>query len=174
MDWLKTLESVAPTVATALIGPLGGVAVSAIGDLLGISQPTQDKIADAIQSGQLTPDQVTSLKKLELDYQNQEKERGFKYAELAFKDRDSARNANVAGGTQKNLFWLSLFLLAITLGTEIAVLFYGYPAGTSELVVGRVLGLMDAVAMMVLAYWYGTTNGSAQKNQLLADAPAPK
>jgi len=36
------------------------------------------------------------------------------------------------------------------------------------LVVGRVLGLMDAVAMLVLSYWYGTTNGSAQKSELLA------
>jgi hypothetical protein len=48
------------------------------------------------------------------------------------------------------------------------VLFNGYPDGTDPLVVGRVLGLMDAVAMLVLSYWYGTTNGSAVKNELLA------
>ena len=174
MDWLATLKQLAPTVASAFLGPLGGIAVSAIGNILGVSDATQDKIAQAIQTGQLTPEQLGKLKELELEYQNNEKERGFKYAELAFKDRDSARTANVAGGTQKHIFWLSLLLLTVTLGTECAVLFLGYPTNTSELVVGRVLGLMDAVAMMVLAYWYGTTNGSAKKNELLANAVPSK
>ena len=169
MEWLKTL---APTVATALLGPLGGIAVSALGNLLGVNEATQAKITDALQAGTLTPEQITKLKELELEYRNNEQERGFKYSELAFKDRDSARSANVSGGTQKMLFWLSLVLLVCTLGTEIAVLFYGYPDKTPEIVVGRVLGLMDAVAMMVLAYWYGTSNGSAQKTALLAAAPA--
>lgn len=172
MDWMSTLRSLAPTVATAFLGPLGGIAVSAVGNLLGVSDATQTKIADAIQAGQMTPEQIGKFKELELEYQNNEKERGFKYAELAFKDRDSARTNNVAGGTQKMLFWLSLLLLTLTLGTEISVLFYGYPPATPEIVVGRVLGLMDAVAMMVLAYWYGTTNGSAQKSDLLAQSPA--
>jgi len=167
MEWLK---SIAPTVATALLGPLGGVAVSALGGLLGVSEATQDKITSAIQSGNLTPDQITKLKELELEYQNNEKERGFKYSELAFKDRDSARKYNVSGGTQKMLFWLSLVLLICTLGTEITVIFYGYPEKTPEIVVGRVLGLMDAVAMMVMSYWYGTTSGSADKNKLLLEA----
>jgi len=167
MDWLK---SIAPTVATALLGPLGGVAVSALGELLGVSEATKDKITSAIQSGNLTPDQITKLKELELEYQNNEKERGFKYSELAFKDRDSARTANVSGGTQKMLFWLSLVLLVCTLGTEITVIFYGYPEKTPEIVVGRVLGLMDAVAMMVMSYWYGTTSGSADKNKMLLEA----
>jgi len=167
MEWLKSL---APTVATALLGPLGGVAVSALGELLGVSEATKDKIKSAIQAGNLTPDQITKLKELELEYQNNEKERGFKYSELAFKDRDSARTANVSGGTQKMLFWLSLVLLVCTLGTEITVIFYGYPEKTPEIVVGRVLGLMDAVAMMVMSYWYGTTSGSADKNKMLLEA----
>ena len=167
MDWTQVLKTIAPTVATALLGPLGGVAVSALGKVLGVSEATQDKIAEVIKTGQLTPEQISELKKLELQYIENEKERGFKYAELAFKDRDSARQANVAGGTQKYLFWLSLLLLAITLGTEVRVLFWGLPVGISEMIVGRVLGLMDAVALMVLTYWYGTSNGSQQKTDLL-------
>ena len=168
MDWTTVLKSIAPTVATALLGPLGGEAVSALGNVLGVSEATQDKIADVIKSAGMTPEQITAIKQLELEYQNTEKERGFKYAELSFQDRDSARKANVAGGTQRPLFWLSLFLLCVTIGSEAIVLFNGYPPETSDLVVGRVLGLMDAVAMLVLSYWYGTTNGSAQKSELLA------
>lgn len=170
MDWMTTLKQLAPTVASAFLGPLGGIAVSAIGNILGVSDATQDKIAQAIQTGQITPEQLGKLKELELEYQNTEKERGFKYAELAFKDRDSARTANVAGGTQKHLFWLSIVLLVISLGTECAVLFFGYPPSASEIVVGRVLGLMDAVAMLVLGYWYGSSNGSQAKDNLLYNA----
>ncbi len=174
MDWMDTLKSLAPTVATAFLGPLGGVAVSAVGNLLGVSEATQDKIAVAIREGNLTPEQISEFKKLELEYKNNEQERGFKYAELAFKDRDSARTANVAGGVQKPLFWMSMMLLTVTLGSEMFVLFKGYPPEIPEIVVGRVLGLMDAVAMLVLSYWFGTTNGSAQKTDLLAQSAPSK
>ena len=168
MNWQEILKSLAPTVASAVLGPLGGVAVSAIGSILGVSDATQDKITEVIKNGQLTPEQISEIKKLELQYQENEKERGFKYADLAFKDRDSARKANVEGGTQKYLFWLSLGLLVGTLGTEGYVLFHGLPTTVTDMVAGRVLGLMDAVALMVLTYWYGTSNGSAMKTELLS------
>ena len=41
------------------------------------------------------------------------------------------------------------------------------PQGTSELVVGRLVGLLDAIAMTVMAYWYGTSSSSAHKTELL-------
>ena len=170
MDWLATIKSIAPTVASALFGPFGGVAVAAVGEVLGLTDATKDKINDVIARGQMTPEQAGKLRELELKYQADEKERGFKYAELSFKDRDSARQANVAGGTQKMLFSLSVLLLIATLGCEMAVLFADVPPKADPLVVGRVLGLMDAVAMLVLSYWYGTTNGSAVKSELLAQS----
>lgn len=162
------LKTVAPTVASALLGPLAGVAVSAIGNILGVSEPTQEKIASAIKDSKLTPEQLTAVKELELKYKNDEAERGFKYADLAFKDRDSARKANVDGGVQKHVFWLSVLLLVLTLGCEIWVLFVGYPDSIPEIIVGRVLGLMDAVAMLVLNYTYGSTSAGQRKTELLA------
>ena len=167
MNWQDILKTLAPTVASAVLGPLGGVAVAAIGNALGVSEPTQDKIKQAIVAGQLTPEQIGKLKELELEYQENEKERGFRYADLAFQDRDSARKANVAGGVQKNIFWLSILLLVATLGTEGWVLFHGLPATVTDMVAGRVLGLLDATALMVLTYWYGTSNGSAMKTDLI-------
>jgi len=168
MDWLKTLQSLAPTVASAFLGPLGGVAVAAVGNLLGVSDATQDKIAKVIADGQLTPEQITELKRLELEYKNTEAEREFRYADLAFKNQDSARQANVQGGTQVYLFWLSLALLLVTLGSEVYVLFNGIPDTVQDIIAGRVLGLMDSVALMVLGYWYGTSAGSSAKTALLA------
>jgi len=174
MDWKETIGKLAPTVASALLGPLGGVAVSAIGSAIGLDSASQDTIKKAIEGAQLTPEQISKIQALELQYQNDEKERGFRYSELAFKDRDSARQANVSGGTQKMLFALSLVLLIISIGSEVWVLFHGYPKEVPEIVVGRVLGLLDAVAMMVLTYWYGTTNGSQIKTDALANSAPVK
>jgi hypothetical protein len=165
MDWLKTLKTLAPTVADALAGPLAGEAVTALIGIVGGAG--QVDVRKVIEGGRLTAEQISQLRQLELQFQENERERGFKYAELAFKDRDSARQANVNGGTQKALFWLSVLLLVICLGTEVALLVFGLPVGTSELVVGRVLGLLDAIAMTVLAYWFGTSSSSALKTHLL-------
>jgi len=173
-DWKKTIGAIAPTVATALGGPLAGGVVAFLGDLLGISEPTQDKIATAFQNGNLTGDQITAIKMKEMELRNEEAERGFKYADLEFRDRDSARKANVEGGTQKHLFWLSLLLLSVSLGSEVWILFHGLPKELPDMIVGRILGLLDGVALLVLSYWYGTTNGSTQKTQLLAQAAPVK
>lgn len=154
MDWLATLEKLAPTVATAMGGPLAGAAVSALGNLFGVDA---SKVSTYISSGQLTPEQVSKLRELELSYQNDEKERGFKYTELVYKDRESARTSNVAGGVQNKLFYLTLLLLGLTLGSEGWVLFHGYPPEIPEIIVGRVLGLLDSIALTVLAYWFGAS-----------------
>lgn len=168
MDWTDTLKQLAPTVATALLGPLGGAAVTAIGNILGIDNATQEQIKKAVTSGSLTPEQVGEIQKLEMQYQENERERGFKYADLAFRDRDSARKSNVSGGVQARLFWLSLWLLTTVLTAELCVLWLGIPHGVPEIIVGRILGMLDATAMQVMNYWFGTSSGSAQKTDLLA------
>jgi hypothetical protein len=168
------LQTIAPTLASALLGPLGGIAVAGLGHILGIDNATTEKVTKAITDGRITPDQLAEIQKLELQYKNDEAERGFKYADLEFQDRDSARKANVAGNTQLPLFWLSLVLLSACLGMEGFVLFKGYPDDIPEIIVGRVLGLADAVVMMVMSYWYGTSSGSTHKTELLSQAPAVK
>jgi hypothetical protein len=168
------LKTLAPTVATALLGPLGGVAVAAIGKIIGVSDASVASVTQAFQEGKISPDQISEIKKLELQYQNDEKEREFKYVDLVFKDRADARKANVEGGTQVLVFWMSVVLLVICLGTEIAVLFLGYPSDIPEIIVGRVLGLLDATALLVLNYTYGSTQSSRGKDVLLANSTPTK
>ena len=173
-DILKSfLGGVAPTIASALLGPLGGVAVAGLTKVLGIDGGTVADVTKAIADGRVTPEQVAEIRKLELQFQQDEKERGFRYAELEFKDRDSARKYNTEGGIQGQMFWLSVTLLVLTLGTEIYILFNGYPDKLPEIIVGRILGLLDGVALLVLGYHYGTTSGSLAKSNLLAQAAKP-
>jgi len=63
---------------------------------------------------------------------------------------------------------MSCLILAFCLGAEAVVLFGGYPAGVPEVIVGRVLGTLDAAAMLVLSYHYGSSAGSARKSELMA------
>ena len=164
------LLGVAPTVASALLGPLGGVAVAGLTKILGIDGGTVADVTKAISDGRVTPEQVAEIRKLELQYQSEEKERGFRYAELEFKDRDSARKYNTEGGIQGRMFTLSFILLTLTIGTEIWILFNGYPSTLQDIIVGRILGLLDGIALLVLGYHYGTTSGSLVKTNLLAQS----
>lgn len=166
MNWLDTIKTIAPVVASALGGPLAGAAVTAIGGMFGIAEPTQDKIKAAIENGQMTGEQISGIRALELKLKADEAERGFKYSELEFKDRDSARNMNIQTGakTPAVLTWI---IVAIVLSLEGAILFNGLPQGVSELVTGRILGTLDMSLMMVLAFWFGTTYGSSKKTELL-------
>lgn len=159
-DFLKTI---APTVASALLGPLGGAAVTALGSIFGVSDATQDKIADVLKSGGMTPEQLSQIRELEMKYKAEEAERGFKYAELEFKDRDSARQMQIATKslTPEALSWL---IIGATLSLEGYVLLQGIPAQVSEVVAGRILGTLDAAFATVLSFWLGSSIGSRNKD----------
>ena len=71
--WGGLIEAVAPTIATALGGPLAGMATRAIsGALFG----HQDGSIDDIQAALLnpTPDQLATLKKIDADFKVQMKQ----------------------------------------------------------------------------------------------------
>lgn len=167
MDFSGILKTICPTVASALLGPLGGIAVSAIGSIIGIDEPTQDKISKAFKEQQLTGDQILQIKALELQYQNDEKERGFKYAELEFKDIDSARNREIQTGdqTNKTLAFIIVGAFIAMVGCTLA----GY-AKVDTVLAGTLIGYLSAKCEQVLAYYFGSSQGSKEKTALLAKA----
>lgn len=177
MDWLGTIKTIAPTVASALCGPLAGAAVAALGDIFGVSEPTKDSIQKIITNGQMTAEQVARVRELELQYQNEEKERGFRYAELEFKDRDSARDrdARLAEAGKKNVRADLMFFLAVFVICGLVWIVWKDPSineyvkGIFTLVLGRFLGYLDNI----YSFEFGTTRSSQQKNELLAQAQPP-
>lgn len=161
------LLKIAPTIASALLGPLGGVAVAGIGKILGLDGATVADVSKVISDGRITPEQIAEIRKLELQYQAEEKARGFKYAELAFADTKSARDMQIAtqSVTPSVLTWI---IVALTLGAEAALLFNQVPPGADPIIVGRILGTMDAALLLVLGFWFGTTRGSQNKDATIA------
>ena len=161
------LSGIAPTVASALLGPLGGVAVAGLTKILGIDGGTVADVTKAISEGKITPEQMAELRKLEMQYKADEAERGFKYSELEFKDRDSARNREVQVKDNTNKF------LAYTIvGAFIAMVgatLLGY-AKVESVLAGTLVGYLSAKCEQVLAYYFGSSAGSSEKSRLLAQS----
>ena len=168
MGWKEIIGTLAPTVASALGGPLAGAAVTAIGELLGISEPTQDKIKVAIENGSLTGEQVSAIRLLELKLKGEEEERGFRYTELEFKDRDSARgrDTELNKSGQRNYRADTMFVLAVAVIVGLVYSIWTEPSinefmkGIVTLVLGRFLGYLDNI----YSFEFGTTRGSQNKD----------
>jgi hypothetical protein len=165
-DMMEFLKGLAPTLASALLGPLGGVAVSAIGNILGVSDATTTTITKAFQDGKLTPEQLSSIKQLELQYQNDEKERGFKYADLEFKDVADARDMQKI--TRSNIpAILAVFVTTGFFGILTFMLTTSYKPTEPLLVM---LGSLGTAWSGIVAFYFGSSHGSQQKDVLLANS----
>ena len=160
-------KTLAPTVASALLGPLGGVAVAAISKILGIGDGKVESITQAFNDGKITPDQLAEIKKLELQYQNDEKERGFKYAELEFKDSDSARQMQIT--TQSIVPAVMSFFITAGFFIILGWMMYDDTVKDSPPLL-IMLGALGAEFSAVCKFWFGSTRESANKNILLANS----
>lgn len=167
-DWLKTL---APLLGTALGGQLGGAAASFIADKLGVSEKTVEAVSKVLNDGKLTPEQIVSVKQAELEFQKFLESNKIKLEEIAAADRDSARE-----------------MLKTTRSYVPATLTFGITVGYFVVLIGTMLKLFevsDSQVMLIMlgqlgtawgvtiAFWFGTTSGSKDKTELLANS-APK
>ncbi len=113
MSGMNLLKQLAPTAAAFLLGPAAGIIVGSIGKAIGLEDATVDSVKEVLTRNELTYEQIEAIKKLEIEAKAREKELGIKAEELAVLDRDSARKANVSGGVQDKLFYMSLLLLTV-------------------------------------------------------------
>ena len=157
MSWL---EQVAPTIATALGGPLAGLAVTAISKAIGVSE---DDVEKTMNAGKMSADQITQLKLAELEFQKQANELGLNFEKLAVDDRASARNMQVATKS-----WIpGALALGITIGF-FGILLYmmtGNVTPSNELLV--MLGSLGTAWTGVVGYYFGSSSSSQHKDELL-------
>ena len=165
------LLKIAPTVASALLGPMGGVAVAGLGKIFGIDGATTKDITKMITEGQVTPDQLAQIKMLELKLKGEEDERGFKYKELEFKDVDSARQMQIA---TKSWVPAALALLVTTgfFGILIFLVTNADYKPTEPLLV--MLGSLGTAWTGIIGFYFGSSHGSQVKSELLAQSSPSK
>src|SRR6267378_533577 len=102
-NWKALISNIAPMLGAALGGPLGGIAMTAIGGALGLDKSTEDTVSKALLSPNLTAEQMVAVKNADNDFTLKMQALGFdhvdKLAELNqrameadVKDRQGARD----------------------------------------------------------------------------------
>ncbi len=162
---LNLVRTVAPSIASAVGGPLAGMATKAISEaLLGKPDGTEEELAQAATKA--TPEQLLALKKAENDFALQMRELDIDLERIAGADRDSARNREI-----KTKDWTPKLLAGgITVG-YFGVLFYmlthGLPTtGGSEAML-VMLGTLGTAFGGVMAYYFGSSAGSKEKTEAM-------
>ena len=157
MDWLKTI---APTIFTAIGGPLGGLAYEAVSKVLGVSQ---DDAKTMLESNKLTADQIAAVQQAEIALKAKAQELNLDFEQLAVQDRSSARSMQVA--TQS--FIPPVLAIGVT-GGFFGIL-YGLMYGQIQHApqIDIMLGSLGTAWTGVIAFFFGSSAGSQKKDELL-------
>lgn len=173
MDFTTIIKTVAPWIGTALGGPLGGMAVEAAANALGLSDKTIDSVKQAIAGA--TPEQMLALKQADQAFSLQMQALGFKQVvdleTLAAGDRADARKMQVTKPSPIPAV-LSLLVTAGYFAILIGMMVGWFKVSDSQALL-IMLGSLGTAWGSVMAFWFGTTRSSSEKNLLLANsAPA--
>jgi len=170
MDWMKLVSTVAPWIGTALGGPLGGMAVEAAANALGLNEKTVDSVKQALAG--VTPEQMLALKQADQAFALQMQALGFKNVAdmeaIAAGDRDSARRMQTAKPSPVPAL-LTCFVVGAFTATLVLLLKFDVPATNRDIVV-YMIGQLSGGFTSALAFWLGTTRDSGRKTELLAQS----
>jgi energy-converting hydrogenase Eha subunit A len=150
------LKSAAPGLATAVAGPMGGMAVKMIADKLGVPANEQ-AVADHLTAH---PEHMVKLQEIDL-----EKIKAH-YAEM-----DSARNREIAVASSANVPMLNkLVTPVLALGVValsfvlFAILIFVEVRPEAKDILIYILGVLSAAVTQVLSYYFGSSQGSKDKD----------
>lgn len=164
MDWKQIVGTVAPGLASALGGPMAGVAVRGIAAaLLGDEHVASEDVEAAVLRA--SPSDLLKLKQAELIFRQQMKELEIDLEALHAADRESARQRQVASGDQMPAF-IAFAALAGFFGILTAMIFVDLPTG-SQAPLNVMLGALGSLVVAIGNYYFGSSAGSSAKNQLI-------
>lgn len=159
MEWLK---QIAPTIATALGGPLAGLAVSAISKAVGV-EPAQ--VQGMLTDNKLTAEQIAQIKLAEIELQKQAQELGLNFEKLAVDDRKSAREMQSTTRSKVP----AMLAGAVTVGFFgiMALLLFKQIDGSNQAIL-IMLGSLGMAWGGIIQFYFGSSAGSMQKTELMA------
>jgi len=168
MDLLKTfgplLGSVAPTLATALGGPLAGLAVKSLSKaLLGAEDFSEEAVMEAMATA--SPEQLAAVKKIDADFKVQMKSLDIDLERISVDDRKSAREMQ-----KETRDWIPRALaVSVTAGffaILIYMLVYGLPTTGNEALL-LLLGALQTAWGGIIAFYFGSSSGSQKKDAMI-------
>lgn len=186
-DWKKLVGGIAPVLGTALLGPLGGMAVKVLaGAVLGNPEASEAEVAAALSSGQLTGEQIVAIKTAGQDFDVRMKSLDIDIMKVnqageAALIADTSDARHTFGGNE-NVFVLGCLILA-TFGCLMAaeltgcfLLMTGYfhvDSGTAAIcsgMIGTVTGYLASNAQQVVSFFYGSSKGSKDNGDRIGAA----
>lgn len=169
-DWKSLLGTVAPGLATALGGPLAGMATKAIVGALGLGDGTTDADIEARMAG-ATPADLLALKTADQSFAIEMKKLDIDVYRIDAADRDSARKREVA----THDLWTPRILGGMIIGGFLYTVYVVLTGAVENLrdpvtasIVGGVIGYISAKADQVVSYVFGSSNGSRANQDALA------
>jgi len=151
------IGAVAPTLGTAIGGPMGGMAANMIADVLGVPND-QKSIETAIQNA--TPEQMLELKKAEQAFEVQMKELDVDVFELEVADKQHAR-----GMFSKD--WTARIIGVATIAGFLGYIFLVTlqpPEQNSEALINLVLGYLGGLASAIISFYFGASHSPEKED----------
>ena len=151
LDMIKgVVGAVAPTLGTALGGPLGGAAASMIADALGCDND-EKSINKALQSA--TPDELAMVKEADREFDAKMKELDVDLFALETKDKQDARQHFAKDWTAK----LIGVVMVLFFCAYIAMITIMPPEQNSMELINLVLGYMGGLVSAVISFYFGAS-----------------
>jgi hypothetical protein len=176
-DWKSVVGTVAPTIATALGGPLAGVAVSSLAAAFGLSPDADEKqVAQCVQKASF--EQLTELKKVDSDFKAKMAELEVDLVRISVEDKKDARQREIDSDDSSTPRVLAIINVVGNLLVSAAI-FYAmalYMNGTlSEIkvpeflvaLIGGVVSNIYSSSKQVMEYYFGSSSSSNSQNRLL-------
>lgn len=157
MNWL---EQIAPGIATALGGPLAGLAVTAISKALGIDEKD---VQSTIEQGKLSADQLAAIKQAELQLQAQAQELGLNFEKLAVDDRKSAREMQAS---TKSII-PAVLAIGVTVGFFAILIGLMTDNVTKSDALLLMLGSLGTAWTAIVSFYFGSSASSQSKDEML-------
>ena len=160
-ELLSILKGFAPALATAVAGPLGGAAVSAIASKFGVSDSVE-AVAKAIAGD---PEAAQKLAEIDL-----------RQFELENEDRASAREMQIAALQQESWFAKNFLYIFTSLWSAFAMVYFafvtfGTVAESGVRMADTILGvLIGTVLTGFFNFFFGSSKGSKDKTDALVRA----
>lgn len=162
--WMDVVRAVAPTLATALGGPLAGVAVAALSEsLLGQGEiGNEEQLAEIISGGDA--ETILKLKKAELQFKQKMEELDIRREQLIYQDKDSARKREmVVKDKMPGILGVGAVAGFIV---YVGVITF-FPVAIDNELLFFVLGQLSGHAGTAFAYYHGSSAGSKAKTDVL-------
>jgi hypothetical protein len=155
-DLLKLLGNIAPGLATAVAGPLGGAAVSAIAKQFGV-EDTVEAVTKAVAAD---PDAALKLAQIDLET-----------LKVQHANTADARAMQVTALNQSDVFSKRFTMYLTTFWSVCAAIYIGFITFSvipdknirfADTILGFVLGTVLAT---MLNFWFGSSIGSKEKDK---------